>query len=241
MTEEKPYFFSIIIPAHNEEKYLGVTLSHVQNLEYPKDCFEVWIIENGSTDKTIEIAKSYETENVFVVSSLEKGVSHAKNLGLQKISPKSDWTILLDADTALQKSFLADLNAFLKNRSKKNYTVGTTSVRPLENQKWRSRAWLRFYDIVHKYGKVSLAIQIARSDLVSKVKFDPALSLGEDLQFIKELRRFGKFFYFPTRHVLTSVRRFEQIGWTKLFLKWTWDSIVWRFYDVRKMDYPVIR
>jgi len=241
MTEEKPFFFSIIIPAHNEEKCLGVTLSHVQNLEYPKDCFEAWIIENGSIDKTIEIAKSYVTENVFVVNSTEKGVSRAKNLGLQKISPKSDWTILLDADTVLQKKFLIDLNAFLKKRSGKNYTVGTTSVRPLENQKWRSRIWLGFYNMVHKFGEASLAIQVMRSDLRANVKFNNELSLGEDLQFIKDLRKFGKFFYFPTRHVLTSVRRFEQIGWTKLFLKWTWDSIVWRFYDVRKKEYPVIR
>jgi len=51
---------------------------------------EIIIVENGSTDKTLEIAKSYE-KNSFKVYVSEKGVSKAKNFGISKAAEKSDW------------------------------------------------------------------------------------------------------------------------------------------------------
>ncbi|MEI7480153.1 MAG: glycosyltransferase, partial [bacterium] len=50
---------SIIIPAHNEEKYIEETLKNINNLSTDKDQFEVLVIENGSTDRTLEIANLF--------------------------------------------------------------------------------------------------------------------------------------------------------------------------------------
>ena len=55
----RPYL-SIIIPAHNEENRLPRTLEQVFTfLAAQPYSAEVWIVENGSTDRTIEIARSF--------------------------------------------------------------------------------------------------------------------------------------------------------------------------------------
>jgi len=239
-TEVKPYFFSFVIPAHNEEKYIGRTLDYIRKLDYPKDFFEVLVIENGSADSTFKIAKTYDGKNTATIHSDERGVSRAKNLGMTKLSPKSEWVIFLDADTVLLPSFLPEINAFLRRYSGDKLVIGTTSVKPLENQDWYAKIWMHIYDIGHKYTSTSLAIQIMKTKMKEKAQFDVGLSLAEDLKFIRDLTKFGKFFYIDTDAVLTSTRRFDKIGWVTLFVKWNWDALVWKIKKTKK-EYPVIR
>jgi glycosyltransferase involved in cell wall biosynthesis len=231
---------SIIIPAHNEGKYIAETLKHIQELSYPKDSYEALVIENGSNDDTLAISKKFEDENIKVFSVQTKGVSKAKNFGMKNISAKSEWMIFLDADTILESNFLNELSEYLEKNKDKNLVVGTTSVKPLENKGLYATAWMKFYDLGHKYTKTSFAIQIARSSLKDKVSFNEEIHLAEDLQFLKECLKFGNFLYLDTDTVLTSTRRFEKIGWLRLFLKWNFDALMWRFRDP-KQDYPVIR
>jgi len=230
---------SIIIPAHNEEKYIRETLSHIQHLSYPKASFEVIVIENGSTDNTYAAAKEFEDKNIKVLTSKEKGVSKAKNLGIKHISDRSEWIIFLDADTILKPDFLSDLRKYLSQKGN-NYVIGTTSVKPLENKDWYAKVWMQLYDLGHKYTKTSFAIQIMKTLLKEKVEFHEGMSLAEDLKLIEDCLNYGKFFYFDTNHVLTSTRRFEKIGWIKLFIRWNYDGLLYKFRR-EKPDYPVIR
>ena len=218
--EQKQLFFSIIIPAHNEGKYIGNTLEKIIKQDYPTLKFEVLVVENGSTDKTYEIAKKFETGNVSVSVSGAKGVSLARNFGVGKISANSEWTIFLDADTLLESDFLKELNTFLQKYSNRNYTIGTTSIRPFPDTR-KARTWFSFWNFCHKIFKVSFAIQIVRSSLLGDIKYDVSMEMGEDLKFIKDARKFGKFFFLSTSQVSSSTRRFEKVGWWKLFVQWT--------------------
>ena len=109
-------FFSIIVPAHNEESYIERTLTRLQQLNYPAARFETLVIENGSSDRTFELAKRFESPNMHVLQS-GKGVSRAKNAGIDHLAPQSDWVVFLDADTVLEKEFLNELDVFLRLRS----------------------------------------------------------------------------------------------------------------------------
>src|SRR5699024_10628440 len=131
--------FSIVIPAHNEERYLARTLEHLAKLAYPSQLYEVVVVENGSSDQTFEIAKRFESGNVQVLRSAQPGVSAAKNLGIDRLSPSSDWVVFLDADTVLTPSFLVDLDARLGANSKP-LAVGTARVLPMGGSR-RARAW----------------------------------------------------------------------------------------------------
>jgi glycosyltransferase involved in cell wall biosynthesis len=237
--EQKQIFFSIIIPAHNEEKYIGNTLEKIIGQDYPTENFEVFVIENGSTDKTYEIAKKFEMNNVSVLVSPTKGVSLARNFGVGKISANSEWTIFLDADTLLESDFLKDLNTFLQKYSDKNYTIGTASIRPFPDTR-KARIWFSFWNFCHKIFKVSFAIQIVKSSLLVDIKYDVGMEMGEDLKFIKDARKFGKFFFFSTSRVSSSTRRFEKVGWWKLFIQWTIVANLPHFLQ-KKQTYEITR
>ncbi len=225
-------FFSIIIPAFNEAKYLKNTLNHIKNLNYSN--YEVIIVENGSTDNTYEIAKEYENEKIKVIKS-KKGVSIAKNEGIKHIN-SSDYTIFLDADTILERNFLKELNLFLKEE---NFAIGTTSIKPYNSNSKIDKFWYKFYDISHKITQTSYSIQIINTSLLNKVKFDEELNFSEDIKFIKDAKKYGKFFFFETNSVATSTRRFKKEGYIKTLIKWTFQAILPEFLKKNSNYNPV--
>lgn len=229
--------FSIICPAHNEALYLGRTLEHLRQLNYPRERFEVIVIENGSTDRTYEIAKGFEGGNIRVLRS-EKGVSRAKNLGTDSARKESDWLVFLDADTILEPEFLNELDDFLREPHHA-FTVGTTSVRPLSGT-LKARLWFSFYDLGHRLTKASYSIKMVRRDLFPPIRFDEALQLAEDLHVIAQAREFGEFFFMPTTTVFTSTRRFDKLGWWYVFFKWTFDAMLPE-HTQKKLTYEVVR
>jgi glycosyltransferase involved in cell wall biosynthesis len=232
-------FFSIIIPAHNEEKYIADTLQHIKDLDYPRDRYEAIIIENGSSDQTPVIAKKYEEGNITFLISTRKGVSIAKNIGIEKRSQRSDWVIFLDADTILERDFLNGLNTFLIDNEGKNLSIGTTEIRPIP-QRLIAQAWFAFYDIGHRLTKASYSIQILKNSVIDKFRFDEDMTMGEDLELIQFARRFGKFFFFRTKHVLTSTRRFDKEGWLRIFFSWTFVAVLSTSMK-KKFVYKVVR
>ncbi len=234
-----PYFFSLIIPAHNEEHYLANTLKHLLAQNYPPDRFEVIVVENGSNDQTYEVAKALAQTNLTVLTSPVASVSAAKNLGRQKIGPHSQWIVFLDADTILQPDFLADLNIYLQNHVTKNFVVGTTTILPL-SVSLTAKFWFAFYDLGHRLTKTSYALQIIRQDVLDQINFDESLRMGEDLKLINQARGYGQFFFWPTTLVATSTRRFVKEGWLKVFTHWTLVALLPHPIK-RRFGYKVIR
>ncbi len=239
MQQQRYLFFSIIIPAHNEEHYITNTIERLLALDYPMENYEVIAVENGSNDRTYEKAKQLEKLNVKVFTSHIKGVSAAKNTGIAKLSQKTDWVIFLDADTILQKNFLKNLNNFLIINLNRNYAVGTTEIKPL-SEKITAKFWFAFYNLGHRLTKTSYSLQIVKYSLLKKVHFDERLVMGEDLKLIRDASQYGRFFYFLTKDVYTSTRRFEQEGWLKVFFHWIFVSLL--PYRIQKyFTYKTIR
>jgi glycosyltransferase involved in cell wall biosynthesis len=216
--------FSIVIPAHNEAQYIGATLEHVAALSYPQELYEVIVVENGSSDRTLDVARRFEGGNIRVFTNACPGVSAAKNFGIDRLCAQSSWVVFLDADTILRAGFLSDLDELLR-ASRKPFAVGTTKVSPLGTSRIAA-AWFTYYDLMHRFAKGSYAIQIVKRSLFPALRFDERLTMGEDLQLIKQACRFGKFFFLPTRTVYTSTRRFDAVGYWRLFFQWTFVSML---------------
>ncbi len=214
-------FFSIIIPAYNEEKYISNTIEKLSVLDYDKNSYEVIVVENGSDDNTYKKAISFKEKIVNLkVYNSDKGVSTAKNFGLSKVSSNSDFTIFLDADTILEKDFIKELNNYLNKHCSNNLSIGTTTIKPFQSNFVYDKLWYKFYDFGHWLTKTSYSIQIAKTDIAKQVKFDEELNYSEDLKFIKNMQIFGNFFFFRTDQVSTSTRRFKQDGYFKTFFYW---------------------
>ncbi|MDE2001678.1 MAG: glycosyltransferase family 2 protein [Patescibacteria group bacterium] len=238
----KHLFFSIVIPAHNEARYLSETLTHLCDLEYPKSSYEVIVVENGSTDRTLEIARSFACDNLKVMTS-HKGVSRARNAGFDAVSPKSDWTIFLDADTSCEPPFLMDLNEYLSDPKRAKAVVGTVELQPRGNTRWYAKAWFAFYNLGHRLTRTCMSVIVAKSALrdYPHHHFDEYLSFAEDLKFVRTSLKHGKFFFFWTKTVWASTRRFDQVGWVKLFFIWNWEALVLSHTRHKRDPYEVVR
>src|SRR5882757_796181 len=86
---------SIIVPAHNEEDYLGATLDALNRQDFP-EC-EIVVVANGCTDRTADVAHEKCTR---LVTLREKGLGVARNRGARMAT--GDLLIFLDADTLLE-------------------------------------------------------------------------------------------------------------------------------------------
>ncbi len=88
---------SIIIPVYNSEKYLSETVESAINQTWQNK--EIIIVDDGSTDHSLLVAKGYENEMVKVFQQENKGASAARNKGLREA--KGDYIQFLDADDLL--------------------------------------------------------------------------------------------------------------------------------------------
>ena len=74
-------FISVVVPALNEEKYIGHCLSSLRAQHYPRELYEIIVVDNASTDRTAEIARRFGLKVVF---EPQRGVGRARHRGAQE-------------------------------------------------------------------------------------------------------------------------------------------------------------
>lgn len=94
---------SIIIPVYNTEKYLKECLDSVLSKIKDKNNIEVILIDDGSTDHSSRIYRSYQQSNFIWFKDENHGVSHARNEGLKRAT--GTWVMFLDADDLLASNW----------------------------------------------------------------------------------------------------------------------------------------
>jgi len=120
---------SILIPAFNEEKVIGKTIESALEIDYPKK--EVIIIDDGSTDKTLLIAKRFQRDNVKVLHKENSGKATALNYGIN--FAKGEILTILDADTIAGKNSLKEIVKVFENAPDAGGVAGNVKVRNKTN------------------------------------------------------------------------------------------------------------
>jgi glycosyltransferase involved in cell wall biosynthesis len=94
---------SIIIPAYNSGPWIADTVRSAVSQTWPNK--EIIIVDDGSTDDTLSIAKSFESRNVRVLEQANSGACRARNRGLEEC--QGDFIQWLDADDLLAPNKIA--------------------------------------------------------------------------------------------------------------------------------------
>lgn len=97
--EKKAPFISFIVPAFNEEKGIKNTVDSLMNIDYPKNKFEIIIVDDGSKDNTYKIAKTFESSKIKVFTKKNGGKGSALNYGISHA--KGELVFTMDADTLI--------------------------------------------------------------------------------------------------------------------------------------------
>jgi cellulose synthase/poly-beta-1,6-N-acetylglucosamine synthase-like glycosyltransferase len=110
---------SILIPAHNEEDVIERILQRMKELTYPKDKFEVIVIDDASIDRTGEKAERFARNYSFIIvvhrtpTEGDRGKQVALNFGLKYAS--GDLVYCFDADYYPQRNIIQKLNVHFKD------------------------------------------------------------------------------------------------------------------------------
>ncbi len=104
---------SIIIPAYNAAKYIRETIDSICKQSLSE--WELWIIDDGSSDQTAEIVDTYTNDSrIHLISKKNEGVSIARNVGFQQAT--GEYVAFLDADDVWLEPRLEKMVALFRTR-----------------------------------------------------------------------------------------------------------------------------
>ena len=130
----EPPLVSVIIPSYNCGKYIDEAVSGVLNQTYPN--VEVIVIDDGSTDNTLDILSKYRNE-IKVISQPNQGVAKARNTGISAAAGK--YIATLDADDRwLEKPSLPGWLFIFRNifgRRNREYCIYKSRITACNRQK----------------------------------------------------------------------------------------------------------
>jgi peptidoglycan-N-acetylglucosamine deacetylase len=186
---------SVIIPAYNEEKNIGKCLESISASDYPGENMEVIVVDDGSTDKTLEIAQKYP--NVRVLNQNHGGKVDALNLGTRESS--SAFVLTIDADTALDKDCIKSIIMPFAD-STVGATTGNNVVRnhksiigTFQNIEYHFTNLMRnSFSIVFKSAAwIAGSVACYRKEALQKAGYFKKDTMAEDIDVALELKRSG--------------------------------------------------
>jgi len=105
-------FISVIVPVYNDEKRIGLCIKSLLRQSYPLDRFEIIIIDNKSSDKTVEVVKKYPVK-LLHENKIQSSYA-ARNLGVK--NSRGDVLVFTDSDCIADKNWLRNgISYILKN------------------------------------------------------------------------------------------------------------------------------
>ncbi|MBE5776371.1 MAG: glycosyltransferase [Clostridiales bacterium] len=182
---------TVIVPVHNAEATLHACVDSILAQDYPN--LEVLLIENGCTDKSIEICCDYDRRYDFfkLFPSAPKGVAHARNAGLRQAH--GFYIMFVDSDDTLSPGAIRTLveNAFCHDLCIAHYNLvlgKQASVRGLVQEDVTMDETAFMNALLKQPGSFyysALWNKIYRSDIIfeNRITFDPFFSWGEDFAF----------------------------------------------------------
>ena len=199
---------SVILPAYNEEKYIEKCIQSILNQSIPAE--EVIVVDNNSTDKTVEIAKKYP---VKIVLEKTQGIIATRNHGFDLAT--SDIIARTDADSEVPYTWIEQIKTYM-DTNKCDALLGA-SYYNMSPPPINDTLFLSFAEAIKKifgvYPLIGPNMAITRT-MWRKIK--PTLckderQIHEDIDIALHIRDVGgKICFDRTNIAVTSTRRLVQ-------------------------------
>lgn len=223
--------FSVVIPLYNKEHYIEKTIKSVLNQTFQD--FEIIVVNDGSTDHSLNVAQSVRSDKVHIVSKENAGVAVARNTGIEHA--RAEYIAFLDADDEWCPEYLKTINTLIEKFPASDMFVTSYRI-VMGNEKYHYSAhlsdepiclesyWNTFqnaYDIVWTSATV-----IKRQAIVKAGMFTPGEKIGQDLDlWARVARNNPKVAYSPdvcvdyNRGAEQNARTRVKIAYPKAFMK----------------------
>jgi glycosyltransferase involved in cell wall biosynthesis len=220
---------SVIVPVYNASQYIGRTLDSIFNQDF--DSFEVIVIDDGSTDNSLEIINQKLSGTEIpnkVIHQENSGVSVARNVGIE--ASTGDYLVFIDADDYVSQNHLSSLY-----NGETDFSL--TLYAKVEGDKMTSldtfsEDMISAYDFI----KMELNMQMTfnffqlmyRASIIkdNNVRFTPGIVYGEDTEFAHKALNYGdkiainnNVTYYYVQHPDSAIKttEYRRFGIVKIF------------------------
>jgi glycosyltransferase involved in cell wall biosynthesis len=200
--------FSIVIPAYNEEAFIGASLRSLLAQDFA-DPYEIIVVDNNSSDETARVAAAH---GVVVVREERRGVCWARQRGTEMAA--GEIIVSSDADTVYEVGWLSRIDQEFRKDSGRVAVVGPFRF---ADAPWWGQAWTSFlfsfvFVVSRLTGRVSY---VAAANLAFRKKDWSGYSThatqgGDELDLLRCLQARGQIAFIPDNPVLTSSRRLSK-------------------------------
>lgn len=182
-------FFSVVIPLYNKEDFIEKTIQSV--LDQAIQDFEIIIINDGSTDASLEKVELINDERIAVFTLKNQGVSHARNYGIQKAG--GHYIAFLDADDYWEPEFLESIQELIRKHPNESIFASALKIRSskgtynatYENIKRDSRVCLLdYFEASQDHSILHCSSSVFKKKALEQIgAFDENLMTSEDTDF----------------------------------------------------------
>jgi glycosyltransferase involved in cell wall biosynthesis len=214
---------SVIIPARNEERYVGRALASIAAQSWPLARIEAIVVDNGSVDATQATVRAFSQAHpdlaVRLVAEPQVGIAPAKNRGAGMAA--GTWLLFMDADSRMAP----DLVEQVVGRARAGCPAG--SIRVVADS--RDRLDRAFFSLM-EFGKELFDLHAQmfyceRALFLRLGGFRSEFRLAEDREFLQRVAREGvRLCRVTESHIATSPRRLRRLpfrlGMVTMLLRW---------------------
>ena len=196
---KEPVYISVILSTYNEEKYIGKSIQSILDQTYPY--FEFIIVNDGSTDSTLQIVKSFTDPRIVIIDKPNSGLPDSLNKGIE--SAKYDWIARMDGDDIAtpdrferQVSYIKDDSGviggqFISINEMGNPISGKVSNKPLTYAKCRYALLFGMSPLAHP------TVLVKKELLIKYGGYDVNFRAAQDVELWSRLVPFVKIINIP--------------------------------------------
>ena len=191
--------FSILVPVKNEEQVIGRLLTAISRFDYPNEKKDIIIIEDGSTDETLNISKKYARENANVTllhRDFSTGKPSALNYGLA--NAKGEIIAIFDADNIPAPEALLNVASYFNEPDVAAVQGKTLSLNSKESMLTQfvsyeevvyGEVYQRGKDVLNLFVHLRGSCQFIRRDILNKLNGFNEDVLSEDIEISARLTK----------------------------------------------------
>lgn len=178
---------SVIVPVYNSEQYLNRCIESLLDQSYSN--IEIMIVNDGSTDKSLNICEKYKKvdNRIVIINQENKGVGKARNTGLKNVT--GNYIMWVDSDDYIEKNHI---ESFVNRIEESDYDVAIALEKVDILREENSIEIIK--NLLLKKIAPHLWQMIFKKDAIKNISFEN-IPVGEDFIFIVEVFFNNKSFY----------------------------------------------